>query len=92
MSAVALAAKSKITGGKTQIAASTAANNALTANHLTVTALAPGTSTGSTFSFPISGGHLNRTSRHGAILNHGGFAISNGTKTIGTITVTPELS
>jgi hypothetical protein len=80
-SGVALAAKSKITGGTTQITISTSANNALTANHLTVTPLAPATSSGSTFTFPISRGRLNRTSLHGVILNRGGFAISNGTKT-----------
>ena len=82
ISGVALAAASKITGGTSQISISSAVSSALTANHLTLTALAPATSSGSTFTFPISGGRLNTTTLRGYIRQQGGLAISNGTATV----------
>lgn len=78
---VAAAAVSKVTGGTTQVTVSSAVASALTANHITVTALAPATSSGSTYTFPVTGGHLNKK-LHGDIRQGGGLAISNGTRTV----------
>src|SRR5947209_8015396 len=79
----ALAANSpftKIKGGTTTLALNSAATTALTAAHLTVTPVAPATATGSTFTFPISGGRINLKTLHGVIKHHGGITVSNGTK------------
>jgi hypothetical protein len=80
-SGIAAAATTKITGGTTTITMSTAASNALAANKLTVTPIAPATESGPAFSFPITGGRLNKK-LHGFVRDSGGFAISNGTKTV----------
>jgi hypothetical protein len=77
----AAAAVSKVTGGTTQVTISSAVGSALSANHLTVTPLAPATASGSTFTFPIARGHLNKN-LHGVIYHRGGLAISNGTRTV----------
>jgi hypothetical protein len=77
----AAAAVSKVTGGTTQVTISSAVGSALTANHLTVTPLAPATASGSTFRFPIARGHLDKKLR-GVIYHRGGLAISNGTVTV----------
>jgi hypothetical protein len=78
---VALAAPTKVTGGTTKITASSAVTTLLTANHLTVTPVAPATASGSTFTFPISGGTLNVTTLRGTIRHDGGIQISNGPRT-----------
>jgi len=80
--AVALAAPTKVTGGTTQITASTGAVTLLSDNHLTVTPIAPATASGATYTFPISGGSLNVTTLRGVIRDKGGLQISNGTKTV----------
>lgn len=72
----------KVNGGTTQLALSTAASNALTANHLTVTPITPATASGSNFTFPISRGRLRKSNLRGVILQQGGFVISNGTRSV----------
>ena len=72
----------KVTGGNTQITASSAATTTMSANHLSVTPLAPATASGSTFTFPISGGRLGKKHLHGTIAQRGGFTISNGTRDV----------
>jgi hypothetical protein len=79
---VAQAASSHITGGTTQITASSAAATLLANNHITVTPIAPATASGATFTFPISGGTLNPTTLHGVIFHKGGLTVSNGTKSV----------
>jgi hypothetical protein len=78
---VAATTAKHVTGGTTTIAISSAASTVLTNHHLTVTPLTPASARGSTLSFPISGGRLNAKLR-GFIAHRGGFAISNGTKTV----------
>jgi hypothetical protein len=80
LTGAALAAVTKVTGGTTTVTISSAVSTALMNNHLTVTPLAPATATDSTFTFPISGGRLNKK-LHGHISHRGGFAFSNGTRT-----------
>jgi hypothetical protein len=72
----------KVNGGTTQITLNPAVTNALSSNHLTVTPLTPATSSGSTYTFPIRRGRLNKKNLRGVILQRGGFAISNGTRTV----------
>lgn len=79
---VALAAFSKVTGGTTQVTASAAAVQLLSDNHITVTPLTPATSSGATFTFPISGGRLNLKTLHGVVRHKGGLSLSNGTRTV----------
>lgn len=76
-------AAAKVTGGTTQLTLTSGTSNALRNNHLTITPTAPATASGSTFTFPISRGWLNRNNLHGRIGQRGGFRISNGTRTIG---------
>lgn len=78
---VASAAASKVTGGSTQVTVSSAVASALSANHITVTALAPATSSGTTYTFPVKGGRIN-AKLHGDIRHAGGLEISNGTTTV----------
>jgi hypothetical protein len=79
---LAVAAVTKVTGGTTQITVSSAVSGALSANHITVAALAPATASGTTFTFPISRGHLNTQNLRGVIVHNGGLSLSNGTKTV----------
>lgn len=79
---IALAAFTKVTGGTTTITASTAATSLLAANHITVSPLAPATASGSSVTFPISGGRLNLKTDRGVIRHKGGISLSNGTKTV----------
>jgi hypothetical protein len=79
---VALAAGSKVTGGSTNVTASSGAVTLLTNNHITVTPLAPATASGATFTFPITGGKLNTKTLRGVIRHGGGLALSNGVKKI----------
>jgi hypothetical protein len=76
-----VASAAKVTGGTTQITASTAAAKVLSDNHITVTPLAPATASGTTFTFPIAGGSLNK-SLHGTIRHNGGISLTNGSKTV----------
>jgi ribosomal protein L21 len=80
ITAVAVAAASKVTGGTTTLTASSTAAQLLSANHITVTPLAPATASGTTFTFPIKGGKVNTTTMHGVIRNAGGVLLSNGSK------------
>ncbi len=80
--AIALAATTKVTGGTTTVTASSAAAALLSANHITVTPVAPATASGNTFTFPITGGRLNTKTNHGVIRNGGGISLSNGTATL----------
>lgn len=82
LAGVALGAVTKVTGGSTTITISSAVSTALQSNHLTVTPLAPATESGSTFTFPIARGRLNTKSLHGYVIDKGGLAISNGTRTV----------
>lgn len=75
-------AAAKVTGGTTQLTLSSGASNAMRNNHLTVTPIAPATASGSTFTFPISRGQLSKKRLRGRIVQHGGFKISNGTRTV----------
>lgn len=77
LAGVAAAATSKVKGGTAQVTISQAAANVLSANGITVKALAPATSSGNTFTFPISGGRLNTTNNHGTIVTKGGVTLSN---------------
>jgi hypothetical protein len=70
----------KVKGGTTTLTLNSAATTALTSAHLTVTPVAPATASGSTFTFPISGGRVNLKNLHGVIINRGGITVSNGTK------------
>jgi hypothetical protein len=81
LAGVATAKVTKITGGTTSIALSTAASNAMSANGLTATPLAPATASGATFTFPIAHGRIN-AKLHGFVTNRGGFALSNATVTV----------
>jgi hypothetical protein len=79
---VASAATSKVTGGTTQISVSAAAAKVLSDNHITATPLAPATASGTTFTFPITGGFLNTNTLRGVIRHAGGLSLSNGTRTV----------
>lgn len=79
---VALAAFTKVTGGTTTLTASDAAAKVLSDNHITVAPLAPATASGTTFTFPITGGRLNTKTLHGVIRDGGGVSVSNGTTTV----------
>jgi hypothetical protein len=81
LAGVATAKVTKVTGGSTTITLSSAAIAVMSANHLTATPITPATASGSTFSFPILGGRLNKE-LHGFVTHRGGFAFSNGTRTI----------
>lgn len=76
---VAAAAATKVTGGTTTVTASTAAATLLANNHITVTPISPATASGSTFTFPITGGRLNIKTLRGVIRHAGGISLSNGT-------------
>jgi len=78
LAGVAVAATSKVKGGTAQVTVSQAAASVLSANSITVKALAPATSSGNTFTFPISGGRLNTSNNHGTIVTKGGVTLSNG--------------
>jgi hypothetical protein len=82
LAGVALAALTKVTGGTTTLTASDAAAKVLADNHITVTPVAPATASGTTFTFPITGGRLNTKTLHGVIRDGGGVSVSNGTKTV----------
>jgi len=87
VTSAALAANSpftKVKGGTTTLTLNSAATTALTNAHLTVTPVAPATASGSTFTFPISGGRINQKTLHGFITHRGAITVSNGTKS-GTV-------
>ncbi len=71
-----------VTSGTTQVTLTGAVTSALSANHLTVTPLAPATASGSTFTFPISGGKFNTTTMHGKLRHAGGLVLTNGSATL----------
>jgi hypothetical protein len=79
LAGVATAKVTKVTGGNTTITLSSAAIAVMSANHLTATPIT--SASGSTFTFPILGGRLNQK-LHGFVTHRGGFAFSNGTRTI----------
>ena len=81
LAGVATAKVTKVTGGNTTITLSSAATAVMSASHLTATPIAPATASGSTFTFPILRGRLN-SKLHGFVTHRGGFAFSNGTRTI----------
>jgi hypothetical protein len=89
---VALAAMTKVTGGTTTVTASSAAATVLANNHITVTPVAPATASGTTFTFPITGGRINVKNFHGIIRHSGGMTLTNGTKsvTLRNLTVTSD--
>ena len=74
----ALAAQ--VTGGTSTITPTPAAAALLATNHITVTPIAPATASGGMFTFPITGGNVNKHNFHGVIRNGGGFTLSNGTQ------------
>lgn len=80
--APALASFSHVSGGTTQITLTSAAASKLAANHLSLTPLAPGTVSGSTFSFSISRGFLDTKTLRGKLHQAGGLQIFNGTRTV----------
>lgn len=82
LAGVALAAFTKVTGGTTTLTASDAAATVLSHNHITVTPISPATVSGTTFTFPISGGRLSVKTQRGVIRDGGGISVSNGTKTV----------
>jgi hypothetical protein len=86
VSGTALAASpfTKITGGNTTLTLSSAASSALSSDHITATPIAPATASGSTFTFPISGGRVNLKNLHGVIRHKGGLKLTDGTKS-GTV-------
>jgi hypothetical protein len=71
----------KITAGTTQFSLAGTTAQALTANHLTFTAIAPATASGSTVTFPVRSGTISKTLR-GRLVQSGGLAISNGTRVL----------
>jgi hypothetical protein len=75
---VALGAK--VTGGTTTVTASSSAVQALSANHIMVTPIAPASASGATFTFPILTGKVNAKTLRGVIVHRGGLMLSNGTK------------
>lgn len=74
--------RDKITGGSTQLTLNSAATQALSANHITLTALAPATGSGDTFTFPVRGGWVNPTNYNAVVRHEGGLSLSNGTRTV----------
>jgi hypothetical protein len=76
-----VASATKVTGGSTTITPSAAAAKVLSDNHITVTPLAPATVSGTTFTFPIARGSLDK-SLHGMIVDNGGISLTNGSKTV----------
>jgi hypothetical protein len=78
----ALANSSKVTGGSTKVTASAAAAALLASNHITVAPLAPATTSGTTFSFPITGGRFSTRTLRGSVRLGGGLTLSNGTRQI----------
>ncbi len=79
---VASAAQTKVTGGTTQVTASTAAAKLLSDNSITVKPLSPATASGTTFTFPIAGGSVNTKTYRGVIRHKGGLSLSNGKQTV----------
>lgn len=75
-------AATKVTGGTTQLTLASGTSNALRDNHLTAVAIAPASASGSSFTFPIARGRLNKKNLHGLIRERGGFKLSNGTRTV----------
>jgi hypothetical protein len=71
-----------IAGGTTQLTISPAAASRLSANSISLAAVAPATSSGSTFTFPIARGRLNPANLHGRLIDQGGLTVSNGTTTL----------
>lgn len=72
----------KVTGGTTTITPSSATTALLSANHITVTPLAPATSSSGALTFPITHGQLDVKTLHGRLILSGGLKLSNGTKTV----------
>ncbi|MEO9023953.1 MAG: hypothetical protein ABI339_02995 [Solirubrobacteraceae bacterium] len=70
-----------VTGGTATMTITPAASTALSNHHMTITPIAPATASGSTLTFPISGGRVN-AKLHGHLAFSGGFTISNGTQTV----------
>jgi hypothetical protein len=83
LAGVSLAATTakRVTGGTATMTITPAASTALSNHHMTITSLAPATASGSTLTFPISGGRVN-AKLHGHLVLGGGFALSNGTQTV----------
>lgn len=71
----------KITAGTTQLSLASTTADALSADHLTFSAIAPATASGSTVTFPVRSGTLSKTLR-GRLVQSGGLAISNGTRVL----------
>lgn len=82
LASTALANGSKVTGGFTKVTASSAAAALLTANHITVAPLAPATASGTTFTFPITGGRFDTSTLRGFIRHSGGLSLSNGARKV----------
>lgn len=80
--AAVAAQAAKVTGGTSTVTASPAAAKVLADNHITVKALKPATSSGTTFTFPIAKGHVNVKNLHGTVYHRGGISLSNGTRTV----------
>jgi hypothetical protein len=78
----ALAAVLKVTGGTATVTPSAAAASLLSSNGITVTPIAPATSSAGVFTFPLAGGRLHGKNLHGVIREQGGLEISNGTDTV----------
>jgi len=70
---------SKVTGGQTTITPSSASQQFLTANGISVTPVAPASAgSGGGLVLPISGGRVNGTTLRGFILHRGGLKFSKG--------------
>ncbi len=77
---VAFAAK--ITGGTAQVTVSSAAAQVLTSNGISAKALAPATQSGTTLTFPVTGGRFNTTTKHGTVRTAGGVELSTSTANV----------
>jgi hypothetical protein len=77
-----VAVAAKVTGGSAQVTASSAAARVLSSNGISAKALAPATQSGTTFTFPVTGGRLNATTKHGSVRTAGGLALSTATTTV----------
>jgi hypothetical protein len=82
LAAGALAATVKVTGGTVAVTPSAAANSLLSANGITVTPVAPATSSAGAITFPIAGGRLRSGTLHGVLRENGGLDISKGSETV----------
>jgi hypothetical protein len=79
----AQAKRSKVTGGQTTIAPSSASQQFLTANGITVTPISPASAgSGGSLVLPISGGRVDAATLRGFLFHRGGLKFSRGSASV----------